>query len=61
MKNRKIVQIFVVKNPNRFENNLTALCDDGTIWERYYSGGDEYKWTQIWIDDIETAEPVKSK
>jgi len=45
MEERKIIQIISV------DNTITALCNDGTIWERaiYLNGKMKrfWKWTEI--------------
>jgi len=39
---RKVVQLIVLPQEGQTSNELYALCDDGTIWQRYEPQG----WTQ---------------
>ena len=52
---RKIVQIAATRsectsedmNSISWSEMLYALCDDGTLWERYVGGDDEKGWTKV--------------
>jgi len=51
---RKIIQI-----TGDIENGIVALCDDGTIWYRFFS----YAWEQCATDTIEgvALQPATAK
>ena len=50
---RKVVQLIVLPQEGRNENELYALADDGTIWQRYEPNG----WSQ-WLDIPQPFEEV---
>ena len=46
---RKIIQISEshCETGSYRYNSLTALCDDGTVWNRGYTGDIEKEWTKL--------------
>ena len=46
---RKVVQLIVLPQANQTCNELYALADDGTIWQRYEPNG--------WLQSLEIPQP----
>jgi|688.fasta_scaffold1364373_2 hypothetical protein len=48
---RKVVQLIVLPKKDHYLNELYALADDGTIWQRYEPEG--------WLQSLDIPQPSK--